>query len=160
MAAENAVMVSIPEALVTGTSAEPFTLKIPVRLDTEANVIASARLRLDTANQITTLDGAEIDLTPRQFDALVALANEAKESGGFVPRDHLLTIIESHRRSDDGTAGPRDLENTISRTRRALAAAAGLSSQQTKEIIKSRRRGGYRLMLADLGLEPSDIAIF
>ena len=160
LATENAVVVSIPEALVNTTSAEPFALEIPVRLDAEAGVVASARLRLDSGNRIATLDGKEVDLTPREFDVLVALANEAKEGDGFVPRDDLLTIIEAHRRDDDRTAGPRDLENAISRTRRALAAAAGLPSSEGSRIIQSRRGVGYRLRPTGLGLEPNDIAIF
>jgi hypothetical protein len=117
LATENAVVISIPEALVNTASAEPFALDIPVRLDTDASVLASARLRLDTANQIAMLGETEVDLTPREFDVLVALANEAKESAGFVSRENLLTIIEAHRRDDDRTAGPGDLENAISRLR-------------------------------------------
>jgi DNA-binding winged helix-turn-helix (wHTH) protein len=160
LATENAVVISIPEALVNTTSAEPFALEIPVRLDAEARVVASARLRLDSGNRIATLDGKEVDLTPREFDVLVALANEAKQGAGFVPRDDLLTIIEAHRRDDDRTAGPRDLENAISRTRRALAAAAGLPSSEGSRIIQSRRGVGYRLRPTGLGLEPNDIAVF
>lgn len=159
LAAENAVIVPIPEALATSNSAEPFALNIPVQMDTEADALASARLRLDTGNQIAMLNGKEVDLTPREFDVLVALANEAKEGAGFVPRDDLLTIIEAHRRDDDRTAGPRDLENAISRIRRALSAAAGLPSSEGSQIIQSRRRGGYRLRPTALGLEPNDIAI-
>jgi DNA-binding winged helix-turn-helix (wHTH) protein len=160
LATENAVVISIPETLVNAASAEPFVLDIPVRLDADASFLASARLRLDTANQIATLDGKEVDLTPREFDVLVALANEAKEGAGFVPRDDLLTIVEAHRRDDDRTAGPRDLENAISRTRRALAVAAGLPSSEGSRTIQSRRGRGYRLRPTALGLEPNDIAIF
>ena len=160
LAAENAVIVPIPEALASSNSAEPFALNIPVQMDTDADALASARLRLDTGNQIAMLDGKEVDLTPREFDVLVALANEAKQGAGFVPRDDLLTIIEAHRRDDDRTAAPQDLENAISRTRRALAAAAGLPSSEGSQIIQSRRGGGYRLRPTALGLEPNDIAIF
>ena len=78
LATENAVVISIPETLVNTASDEPFVLDSPVRLDADASVLASARLRLDTANQIATLDGKEVDLTPRKFDVLVALANESK----------------------------------------------------------------------------------
>jgi DNA-binding response OmpR family regulator len=160
LAAEDAVIVPIPEALATSNLAEPFALNIPVQMDTDADALASARLRLDTGNQIAMLDGQEVDLTPREFDVLVALANEAKEGAGFVPRNNLLTIIEAHRRDDDRTAGPRDLENAISRTRRALSAAAGLPSSGSSQIIQPRRGGGYRLRPKALGLESNDIVIF
>jgi DNA-binding response OmpR family regulator len=160
LAAQNAVIAPIPEALATSNSAEPFALNIPVQMDTDADAPASARFRLDTGNKIATLDDSEVSLTPREFDVLVALANESKEGAGFVPRDDLLTIIEAHRRDDDRTAGPRDLENAISRIRRALTAAAGLPSSEGSQIIQSRRRGGYRLRPTALGLEPSDIAVF
>jgi DNA-binding response OmpR family regulator len=159
LAAENAIIVPIPEALATSNSAEPFALNIPVQIDTDADALASARLRLDTGNQIATLDGKDVDLTPREFDVLVALANEAKEGAGFVPRDDLFAIIESHRRDHD-EAARRVLENTISRIRRALTAAAGHPSQEGTRIVQSRRNGGYRLRLGELGLEPSDIVIF
>ena len=157
--AENAVIVPIPEALATSNSAEPFALNNPVQIDADSDAIASAWFELDTANKIATLDDSEVSLTPREFEVLVALANEAKGDGGFVPRDDLLTIIEAHRRDHDGAA-PRDLENTISRIRRALTAAAGLPSQEGTRIVQSRRNGGYRLRLAELALEPSDVAIF
>lgn len=160
LAAENAIIVPIPEALATSNSAEAFALAIPMQVDTDADALASARLRLDTDNKVAMLDGKEVDLTPREFDVLVALANEAKVGAGFVPRDDLLTIIEAHRRDDDRTAGPRDLENAISRIRRALTAAAGLPSSEGTQIIQSRHRGGYRLRPTALGLEPNDISIF
>jgi DNA-binding winged helix-turn-helix (wHTH) protein len=160
LATEGALVVSVPDALVTSASAAPFTLDIPMQLDADAGLAASARLRLDTGNRIATLDGGEVALTPREFDVLVALANEAKEGVGFVPRGDLLTIIEAHRRDDDRTAGPRDLENAISRTRRALAKAAGLPSSEGIQIIQSRRGEGYRLRSTALGLEQNEIAIF
>jgi DNA-binding winged helix-turn-helix (wHTH) protein len=160
LANEGALVVSIPEALVTSASAAPFALDIPMRLDADVGGAASARLRLDTGSQIATLNGKEVHLTPREFDVLVALANEAKAGVGFVPREDLLTIVEAHRRDDDRTAGPRDLENAISRTRRALAGVAGLPSSEGIQIIQSRRGGGYRLRPTALGLEPNDIAIF
>ena len=160
LATEGALVVSVSEALVTSASAAPFTLDIPMQLDTEVGAAASARFRLDTGNRIASLDSKEVDLTPREFDVLVALANEAKAGVGFVPRDDLLTIIEAHRRDEDRTAGPRDLENAISRTRRALAGAAGLASSEGIQIIQSRRGGGYRLRPTALGLEPNNIAIF
>jgi DNA-binding winged helix-turn-helix (wHTH) protein len=159
LAAENAVIVPLPEALATSNSAEPFSLNTPVQIDTDADALASARFRLDTGNKIATLDDSEVSLTPREFDVLVALANEAKGDGGFVARDDLLTIIEVHRR-DHEEAAPGDLENTISRTRRALTTAAGLPPQQGTRIIQARRKGGYRLRLAELALEPSDVVIF
>ena len=159
LAAENAVIVPIPEALATNNSAEPLALNIPVQIGSDADALASARFRLDTGNKIATLDDSEVSLTPREFDVLVALANEAKGDAGFVPRDDLLTVIEVHRRDHD-EAAPRDLENTISRIRRALTAAAGLPSQEGTRIVQSRRNGGYRLRLGELGLEPSDIVIF
>jgi DNA-binding response OmpR family regulator len=160
LAVENAVIVPIRDALAASDSAELFALNIPVQIDTDADALASARFRLDAGNKIATLDGKEVDLTPREFDVLVALANEAKEGAGFVPRDDLLTIIEAHRRDDDRTAGPRDLENAISRIRRALTVAAGLPSSEGSQIIQSRRRGGYRLRPTALGLDPNDIAVF
>jgi DNA-binding response OmpR family regulator len=159
LAAQNAVIAPIPEALATSNSAEPFALNIPVQMDTDADAPASARFRLDTGNKIATLDDSEVSLTPREFDVLVALANEAKADGGFVPRDGLFAIIEAHRRDHD-EAAPRDLENTISRIRRALTAAAGLPSGSGTRIVQARRNGGYRLTLAELALEPSDVVIF
>ena len=85
LTAENAVIVPIPEALATSNSAEPFALNIPVQIDADSDAIASACFRLDTANKIATLDDSEVSLTPREFDVLVALANEAKGAAASSP---------------------------------------------------------------------------
>jgi hypothetical protein len=84
VAAEKTVIVSIPETLIT-TSAEPFALNIPAEMETEADAVACARLRLDTGSRIATLDGGEVDLTPREFDVLPRARQRGKRERRLRP---------------------------------------------------------------------------
>ena len=139
LAAEKATVVPIPQALATNKSAKPFALDIPVQIDTEADAFAPARFKLDTGNQIAALNGKEADLTPREFDVLVALANEAKGARAGPPR----RATDDHRGASPGsrrgvTPRPREHHQPHSPSADRSCRAPGSSGQANCPVQAKR----------------------
>jgi DNA-binding response OmpR family regulator len=146
------------DALDPATS-DPFTLRVAI-LDRAWTVARSdARLRIDTAGRQAMLDAEEIFLSRLEFAVFTALAEEASDKNGFVPRDDLLQIIEAQRSDPEDPATAASLDNILSRIRRALAARAGIPSSDMTALVETSRKVGHRLNLRRLGLEPTDVAI-
>jgi DNA-binding response OmpR family regulator len=137
----------------------PFVLQSGALTQTVSSARSEGRLRVDTAGRSVTLDGREVSLGRLDFAVFSTLAEEAAHENGVVPRDDLLRMIEAQRSDPDEFAAPENLDNALSRIRRALAEAAGISSAEMRSLIETRRGLGHRLGLKKLGLEPSDIAI-
>jgi hypothetical protein len=146
------------DALDPATS-DPFTLQAAI-LDRAWTVARSdARLRIDTVGRQAMLDAEEISLSRLEFAVFAALAEEASDKNGFVPRDDLLQIIEAHGSDLEYPATAASLDNILSRIRRALAAVAGIPSSDMTALVQTSRKVGHRLNLRRLGLEPSEIAM-
>jgi DNA-binding response OmpR family regulator len=118
-------------------------------------------LQIDAAGWRATLDGREIPLGRQEFAILSALAEEAIEKDGYVGRADLLRIVEAYRDNpEEDPATPENLDNALSRLRRAFAHAAGIPTSEMTSLVETKRGLGHRLGLRKLGLEPGDIAIF
>jgi DNA-binding response OmpR family regulator len=65
-----------------------------------AHVVQVAGLRVDTDSRVATLDGAELELTRREFDLLAYLA---ARPGRVVPRRELLAEVWRQSYGDDQT---------------------------------------------------------
>ena len=83
------------------------------------------------------------------------------DKNGYVGRADLLRIVEAYRDNpEEDPATPENLDNALSRLRRAFAHAAGIPTSEMTSLVETKRGLGHRLGLRKLGLEPGDIAIF
>jgi DNA-binding response OmpR family regulator len=155
---DRVLVVSLIDVL-DGAPPNPFALRSGTLTRAAASARSSGRLRVDTAGRSATLDDVAISLRRQDFAVFSTLAEEAAHKNGVVSRDDLLRMIEAQRTDPDEVAAPENLDNALSRIRRALAEAAGIPSAEMKSLIETRRGLGHRLGLEKLGLEPTDIAI-
>jgi DNA-binding response OmpR family regulator len=99
---------------------------------TEDRVIAVGALRVDTAARRVFVDGAELELRPKEFDLLTALARRA---GEMVSREQLMDEVW-----DANWFGPtKTLDVHVSALRRKLAR----HGENSMRIVTLRGRG-YR----------------
>jgi DNA-binding response OmpR family regulator len=140
-------------------ASDPFVLQPGALVRAVSSARSDGRLRVDTAGRSATLDGGEVSLGRLEFAVFSALAEEAAHENGFVPRDDLLRIIEAYRHNPDDLARPENLDNVLSRIRRALAEAVGIHPSKMTPLVATKRGLGHRLGLKRLGLEPSDVVI-
>src|SRR5215212_2436985 len=106
-----------------------------------SGVYAFGRFRIDVAERRFLRDGAEVSLTPKAFDTLVALI---ENSGRLVPRDELLSMVWP-----DTYVGENVLAQNISTLRKALG-----SDGKLLETVPKR---GYRFLgeVGEIGItEP------
>jgi DNA-binding response OmpR family regulator len=137
----------------------PFALQPAVLDRTWPTTGSDGRLQVYTEGRQAKLDAEEISLSRLEFAVFSTLAEEATDKNGYVPRDDLLQIIEAHRSDPEDSATPENLDNVLSRIRRAVAEAAGVPASQRTLLVETKRGVGARLGLRKLGLEPSDVAI-
>ncbi|HUR81163.1 MAG TPA: alpha/beta fold hydrolase [Thermoanaerobaculia bacterium] len=111
-------------------------------------VYAFGRFRIDVAERRFLRDGAEVALTPKAFDTLVALI---ENSGRLVPRDELLSMVWP-----DTYVGENVLAQNISTLRKAL----GTDGSKLLETVPKR---GYRFLgeVGEIGvsIEPAEVTL-
>lgn len=159
LSADRALLLPFVDALDREAS-HPFTMTAAVLARAESGLGSDARLQVDTTGGRATLDSQELSLGRQEFAILSALAEEASDKNGYVSRNDLLAVIEAYRANPADPARPENLDNALSRLRRALAVAAGIPVLEMTPLVETKRGLGHRLGLSRLGLEPSDIAIF
>jgi DNA-binding response OmpR family regulator len=157
--AEDRVVVLPLIAALDEAAPNPFVLHPGALTRAVSSARSHGRLRVATAGSSATLDGKQVSLRRLEYTVFLALAEEATHEDGYVPRDDLLRIIEAHRIDPEDPASPENLDNVLSRIRRALAEAAGIQTSKVTPLVETKRGLGYRLGLKRLGLEPSDVAI-
>jgi DNA-binding response OmpR family regulator len=141
------------------TAPNPFVLRPGALTRPVSSARSHGRLRVDAAGRSAILDGREVSLGRLDFAVFSALAEEASDKNGYVARNDLLLIIEAYRNDPEDPATPENLDNVLSRIRRALADAAGIPASEMTRLIETKRKLGHRLGLKQLGLAPTDIAI-
>ncbi len=87
-------------------------------------------LSIDRDRRIATVDGADVPLTPREFDIVALLA---WRDGRVVARDEILEVVWG----DATESASASLEVLIGRIRRKLGSAG------TDEVIRTVRQVGY-----------------
>lgn len=87
-----------------------------------------------------------LDLEPRHFRVLVALAREASTDGGIVPADALLEELAKGK-DQDRQPQQEQVAVAVSRIRAALRAAAGTSPDSKRQMFRNDRQGGYALTI-------------
>lgn len=87
-----------------------------------------------------------LDLEPRHFRVLVALAREASTDCGIVPPDALLGELAKGK-DQDQQPQQEQVAVAISRIRAALRAAAGTSADSKRQMVRNDRQGGYALTI-------------
>lgn len=138
------------DAHLDDNAAEPFTLHLlqtPVSASTDEPVLS-----IDSGGHRACFHGADVRLTPRAFNILVVLANEAAQDAGVVNRDLLLDCLRGA--DDNEEVSSEQLEKVISNIRGALTSAADMPREHGRTLISSRRGIGYRL-----DIPPADIRI-
>lgn len=85
-----------------------------------------------------------LDLEPRHFRVLVALAREASTDCGIVPADALLEALADGK-DQDQQPQPEQVAVAVSRIRAVLRAAAGASRDGKGQVVRNDRKGGYAL---------------
>jgi hypothetical protein len=158
LAEERVLVLPLVDAL-DQSSWHPFILRSAALTRPISSAQADGRLRVDAARHSATLDGGEILLGRLEFSVFSALAEEAAHSNGYVPRDDLLHVIEAYRHDPENPATPENLDNVLSRIRRALAEAAGIHASEMTPLVETKRRLGHRLGVKRLKLAPSDVVI-
>src|SRR5215212_11456205 len=112
-----------------------------------SGVYAFGRFRIDVAERRFLRDGAEVALTPKAFDTLVALI---ENSVRLVPRDELLSMVWP-----DTYVGENVLAQNISTLRKALG-----SDGKLLETVPKR---GYRFLgeVGEIGvsIEPAEVTL-
>lgn len=87
-----------------------------------------------------------LDLEPRHFRVLVALAREASTDCGIVPADALLEELAKGK-DQDRQPQQEQVAVSISRIRAALRIAAGGSTDSKRQLVRNDRQGGYALTI-------------
>ncbi len=100
-----------------------------------AQPLASGGLRLDPTYRTVTLDGAEVALTPVEFDLLHALM---RQPGRPFTRDELLNVIQV---GDDASAYDRTIDVHIKNMRQKLG-----GSGRHSRFIETLHGVGYRFI--------------
>ena len=159
LSADRALLLPLVETL-DREAPHPFALGAAVLARAKSGSASDARLQIDTVGGCATLDGRELSLGRQEFAILSALAEEASDKNGYVSRNDLLGVLEAYRTNPADPAKPENLDNVLSRLRRALAHTAGIPTSEMTALVETKRGVGHRLGLSKLGLKPNDIAIF
>lgn len=104
---------------------------------TAAAVMELGALRVDATARRCTMEGAEVDLRPKELDLLVALAARAGEA---VTREDLMAEVWD----ENWFGSTKTLDVTMAALRQRLAAAASRSGTDSPTITTLRGHG-YRL---------------
>ena len=96
----------------------------------EAAIVDTGRVRVDRRTRLVEADGDDVSLTPKEFDLLVALAEDA---GAVLTRSQLLRMVWD----DEGWSSGKTLDVHIASLRRKLGDA---------DLIETIRGVGYRMV--------------
>ncbi|MCX5478017.1 hypothetical protein OSH08_03315 [Kaistia geumhonensis] len=134
--------VSCAEDLLRDDPVRPFALDFGrVRLAAGKHA-PDARLQVDRIGRRAICDGVEITVEPRDFYALVLLAEEAMAAGGWVLRDSIAAALQSSTRKDSNL---EQVDRCINRLRTAFKRQAVSTDAPTKAFIETKPKVGYRL---------------
>jgi DNA-binding winged helix-turn-helix (wHTH) protein len=153
VACEGVTLVAMTESL-RPNGQEPLALTIPPAPRGLEQDRPDARLIVNATGGTVRFEGREISLARREFDLLVALANEAAIGGGFVDHDALYAAIQGSGSPGEIMVYEEQIAKSISTLRKVMADAAGLSDGERKALVENKRKVGYRLVLG-----PSDILV-
>ncbi|MGM0584710.1 MAG: hypothetical protein ACQEUZ_08665 [Pseudomonadota bacterium] len=133
------------EDLLRDDPERPFALDLDrIRVPTEPQA-SDARLQIDRIGRCVRLDGVELDVEPRDFDAFVLLAEEAVAAGGWVPKDSLAATLQSSTGRD---SNPEQVDRCINRLRDAVRKNTRLNAVPSNGFIERKSKVGARLVLA------------
>ena len=142
--------VSYAEDLLRDDPVRPFALDLGrVRL-AAGKQASDARFQVDRIGRRAIFDGVEIDVEPRDFDAVVLLGDEALAAGGWVSNERLAAAIQA---STGRESNPEQVDRCINRLRDAFRKNPQLSSVPSNGFIDRKSKVGARFTLS-----PSDIA--
>jgi len=139
-------VLAISEILSAG-SKDPFALSIPIARLYAATDPSAARLVVDVPGHTVSFDGRAVSVAVREFNLLLALANEAGNDAGIVTYDTLYTAIQGVPTATDRLPNDEQIAKSVSLLRTALAVAAGLSRDERRTLIINKSKIGYRLGL-------------
>jgi hypothetical protein len=140
-------VLAISEILSAG-SKDPFALSIPIaRLCVGTDPASGGRLVVDVLGHTVSFDGRAVNVAVREFNLLLALANEAGNDAGIVTYDTLYTAIQGVPTATDRLPNDEQIAKSVSLLRTALAVAAGLSRDERRTLIVNKSKIGYRLGL-------------
>jgi hypothetical protein len=143
---------AISQILSTG-SKDPFALSIPIAGLHPADAPA-ARLVVDVLGHTVSFHGRATSVAVREFNLLLALANEAANDAGVVTYETLYTAIQGVPTATDRLPNDEQIAKSVSLLRTALADAAGLSRDERRTLIVNKSKIGYRL-----GLERHEVVV-
>jgi len=146
-------VLAISEILSAG-SKDPFALSIPIARLCVATDPSAARLVVDVLGHTVSFDGRAVSMAVREYNLLLALANEAGNDAGIVTYDTLYTAIQGVPTETDRLPNDEQIAKSVSLLRTALADAAGLSRDERRTLIVNKSKIGYRL-----GLERHEVVV-
>ena len=142
--------VSRADDLLRDDPVRPFALDLDrVRLAIGKQA-PNARLQIDRIGRRAIFDGVEIDIEPRDFDAVVLLGDEALAAGGWVSKESLAATIQA---STGRESNPEQVDRCINRLRDVFRKNPRLNAVPSNGFIDRKSKVGARLILAS-----SDIA--
>jgi hypothetical protein len=151
--AHSGVAMSAISQILSADSKDPFALSIPIA-GLHAADAPAARLVVDVVGHTITFDSAGVNLAVREFNLLLALANEAANDAGVVTYDTLYTAMQGMPTATEGLPNDEQIAKSVSLLRTALADAAGLSRGERRTLIVNKSKIGYRL-----GLERHEVVV-
>ena len=153
LAHADVAVLAISEILSAGLQ-DPFALSIPIARLCAATDPSAARLVVDVPGHRVSFDGRAVSMAVREYNLLLALANEAGNDAGIVTYDTLYTAIQGVPTETDRLPNDEQIAKSVSLLRTALADAAGLSRDQRRTLIINKSKIGYRL-----GLERHEVVV-
>lgn len=153
IAADGVALADISESL-DASAPDHLTITFPSAATAQAGNDATVRLLIDTTGHIVRLDGVEVTLAVREFNLLVALANEAATEGGIVDHDTLYAAIDGAGTGSGLGANDEQIAKSVSLLRAALSDAAGIVGAERSALVRNKRKVGYRL-----GLPASEVRV-
>jgi hypothetical protein len=137
--------VSRAEDLLRDDPGRPFALALGrVRVPTD-NQALDARLQMDRIGRRAIFEGVEIDIEPRDFDAVALLADEALAAGGWVSKESLAATIQA---STGRESNPEQVDRCINRLRDVFRKNPRLKAVPSNGFIDRKSKVGARLILA------------
>ena len=137
--------VSRAEDLLRDDPDRPFALALGrVRVPTDKQAL-DARLQIDRIGRRAIFEGVEIDIEPRDFDAVALLADEALAAGGWVSKESLAATLQASTKRD---SNPEQVDRCINRLRDAFRKNTRLNAVPSNGFIDRKSKVGARLVLA------------
>jgi DNA-binding winged helix-turn-helix (wHTH) protein len=100
---------------------------------------------MDRIGRRAIFEGVEIDIEPRDFDAVALLADEALAAGGWVSKESLAATIQA---STGRESNPEQVDRCINRLRDVFRKNPRLKAVPSNGFIDRKSKVGARLILA------------